>query len=120
MLEIPKLSDACIQLLYLRKTTQATLLLRLDGVVPLREMSLPLLLLLGDQAGLALGECAAHGAGLLGPEVEGKVLLLLVVQAQLVTLVGVDDGEDAGDRFADVVAVTITRSVYVISSLAET
>lgn len=78
-------------------------LLRLDRVIPLREMPLPLLLLLRHPAGLLLGERAALGAGELGPQVEGQVLLLLVEDAELVALVGVDDGEDAGDVFADVV-----------------
>ena len=66
-------------------------------------MPLPLLLLLRHPAGLLLGERAALGAGELGPQVEGQVLLLLVEDAELVALVGVDDGEDAGDVFADVV-----------------
>jgi hypothetical protein len=80
-------------------------LLGLDGVIPLREVALPLLLLLGDAALLVLGEGAAQGAGLLGPQVEGQILLLLVEEAQLVALGRVDDGQDAGDGLADVVAV---------------
>lgn len=49
-----------------------------------------------------LGESSADGAGLLGSEVEGSVLLALVEQAELGPLVGVDDGEDLGDSLADV------------------
>ncbi len=41
-------------------------------------------------------------SGLLWAQVEGEVLLLRVEKAQLLSLVGVDDGEDAGDRFAEV------------------
>jgi len=61
-----------------------------------------LLLLLGDDRCLVLGESSADGAGLLGSEVEGSVLLALVEQAELSPLVGVDDGEDLGDSLADI------------------
>ena len=81
-------------------------LLGLDHVIPLREVPLPLLLLIGPRTSLVLSQRTAHGAGLLRAEVEREVLLLLVEDAQLVALVGVDDGEDAGDGFADVVAAT--------------
>ena len=36
-------------------------------------------------------------AGLLSTQVEGKIFLLLVEEAELLALVRVDDGEDAGD-----------------------
>ena len=68
-------------------------------------MPLLLLLALGHSAGVLLGKCAAEGAGLLRSQVEGQVLLLLVEEAELVTLGGVDDGQDTGDGLADVVAV---------------
>lgn len=68
-------------------------------------MDLPLPLLLGDPRGLVLGEPAAHGTGESGAKVEREVFLVLVEQAQLGALVGVDDGEDTGDRLADVAAV---------------
>lgn len=68
-------------------------------------MHLLLLLLLGDDALLVLGKSPSHGAGLLGAEVEREVLLVLVEDTELRTLVDVDDGEDTGDRLADVVAV---------------
>jgi hypothetical protein len=76
----------------------------LNGVLPLGEVNLLLPLLLGDQRSLVLGEPSANGAGLLGSEVEREVLLVLVEQTQLGALVGVDDGQDAGDRLAEVVA----------------
>lgn len=69
-------------------------------------MDLSLLLLLGDAAGVLLAQSATDGTGLLGSEVERKVLLLLVEQAELVSLVGVDDCEDAGNGFPKVVTVT--------------
>ena len=84
----------------------------LDGVLSLGEVCVPLLLLLSDERSLVLGESSADGAGLLGAEVEGQVLLALVEDAELSALVGVDDGEDASDRLADVVAVTQDASVY--------
>lgn len=52
-----------------------------------------------------LGQTAADGAGLLWAEVKWHVLLVLVEQAELGALVGVDDGQDLGDGLADVVAV---------------
>lgn len=77
----------------------------LDGKVALREVGLSLLLLLGDDALLLLGKSPSESAGLLGAEVERQVLLALVEDAELRALVDVDDGEDTGDRLADVVAV---------------
>lgn len=68
-------------------------------------MDLPLALLLGNAGALVLGHAAAHVAGELRAEVEGKVFLVLVEQAQLGALVGVDDGQDASDGLAKVVAV---------------
>lgn len=78
-------------------------------------MDLPLPLLLGDHRGFVLGETAAHGTGELGAEVEREVFLVLVEQAQLGALVGVDDGEDAGDRLADVAAVPLTSAFCILS-----
>jgi hypothetical protein len=77
---------------------------RLDGVPPLGEVRLPLPLPLRLQRRLLLGQVAAHGARELGPQVEGRVLLLLVEEPELGALRGVDDGEDAGDAFPDVVS----------------
>ena len=77
----------------------------LDGVVSLGEVGLLLLLLLGDARGILLAQSSADGTGLLCAEVEGKVLLVLVEDAQLRTLVDVDDGQDASDGLADVMAI---------------
>jgi hypothetical protein len=84
----------------------------LDGVVALGEVPQLLGGLLGDEVDLVLGHSPADGTGLLRAEVERHVLLALVEDAELSALVGVDDGEDAGDRLADVVAVTQDASVY--------
>lgn len=77
----------------------------LDGVFALREVLLALLGLLQLPRGVLRGEAATDGTGLLGAEVEGHVLLVLVEQAHVVSLLGVDDGQDTGDRLAEVVAM---------------
>jgi hypothetical protein len=64
-----------------------------------------LLCLLQNSRGVLLGQTAADRAGLLGPEVKGQVLLVLVEEAELSPLLGVDDGQDTGNRLAEVVAV---------------
>jgi hypothetical protein len=69
-----------------------------------------LLLTLGGAGSLVLGETATDLTGELGAEVEGKVLLVLVEQTQLSALVGVDDGENASDRLANLGAVDEKRS----------
>lgn len=56
-----------------KENTPAIARLCLDGVLSLREVCLLLLLLLGDERRLVLGESSADGAGLLGSEVEGSV-----------------------------------------------
>jgi hypothetical protein len=80
-----------------------TPLCSLDGELPLGEVRLALLGLLQNPRGVLGGQAAADGASLLGPEVKGQVLLVLVEEAELSTLLRVDDGEDAGDRLADIV-----------------
>jgi hypothetical protein len=75
----------------------------LDSELSLREVRLALLRLLQSSRSVLGGQATADGAGLLGPEVKGKVLLVLVEQAELSALLGVDDGQDAGNRLADVV-----------------
>lgn len=70
-------------------------------------MDLLLDLLLRLLGGLVLSESAAQGTGVLGSEVEREERLVLVEQAELGALVEVDDGENAGDRLANVVAVII-------------
>lgn len=95
-------SNLCLALATSLKTTHSCL--GLDGILSLGEVSLSLLLLLGDSAGVLLAQLSADGASLLGSEIEREVLLLLVEQAQLVSLVGVDDGQDSSDRLAEVVS----------------
>lgn len=63
-----------------------------------------LALLVGGLGALVLGETAANLTGELGAEIEREVLLVLVEQTQLSALVGVDDGENASDRLANLAA----------------
>lgn len=42
---------------------------------------------------------------MLGSEIEREVFLFLVEEAELRTLVGVNDGEDFGNRLSDIVAI---------------
>ena len=77
----------------------------LDSVLPLREVSGTLLCLLEDLVLFRRGQTAADGAGLLRAEVERQVLLVLVEQAELRPLLKVDNGQGAGDRLAEVVAI---------------
>lgn len=74
----------------------------LNGVLPLGEVDLALALALGGPGSLELGETTAELTGELGAEVQRNVLLVLVEQTQLGALVGVDDGENASDRLANV------------------
>lgn len=60
-------------------------------------MNSPLLRLLQGLLTLVLAQTSADGTGLLWSEVEGKVLLVLVEEAELGALVGVDDCEDLCD-----------------------
>lgn len=60
-------------------------------------MRRPLLGLLQLLPALVLGQASSDGASLLWSEVEREVLLALVEQAELRSLVGVDDCEDSGD-----------------------
>lgn len=77
----------------------------LHGILPLREMHLPLLLLIAHNRRLMLRQPPSHRPRLLGAQVERQVLLVLVEEAELGPLGGVDDGEDAGDGFTEVVAI---------------
>jgi len=74
--------------------------LSLDSKLALREVSKLLLLLDGLLVGLNLGQTTTDGAGLLGTEIQGGVLLGLVEQTKLFTLGLVDDGQDASDGLA--------------------
>jgi hypothetical protein len=56
-----------------KENTSTRARLCLDGVLSLREVCVPLLLLLGDERSLVLGESSADGTGLLGSEVERSV-----------------------------------------------
>jgi hypothetical protein len=56
-----------------KENTSAAARLCLDSVLSLGEVCLLLLLLLGDERRLVLGESSADGAGLLGAEVERSV-----------------------------------------------
>lgn len=77
----------------------------LDRVLPLGEMPLLLLLLLSLYRRLVLRQSSSNGTSLLGSEVERKVFLVLIEDAQLCSLVGVDDSEDSSDGFSEIVAV---------------
>lgn len=77
----------------------------LDGVLALGEVHVALLRLVELGAGLSGGQASSDSASLLGAEIQRQVLLVLVEQAELGALLEVDDGEDAGDRLADVVAI---------------
>ena len=56
-----------------------------------------LFLLFRHDRALVLAQAPPDRSGLLGAQVEGEVFLLLVEDAELLSLVRVDDGEDAGD-----------------------
>ncbi len=80
--------------------------LSLDGELALWEVDGTLGGLLELASRVLLGEAAADGAGLLWAEVQWHVLLVLVEQAELSTLIGVDDSQDLGDSLADIVAIS--------------
>jgi hypothetical protein len=103
-------------------------------------MHLLLLLLLRRQTCLLLCQSPPNSPCLFWSEIEGKVLLVLIVDSELRALVGVDDCEDTGDGFADVVAVeddllifflptgfigfprrtgVVTGAIYILVSLEE-
>jgi len=77
--------------------------LRLDCILPLREMPLLLLLLLRLYRLFMLRQPSSNSASLLGSKVEREVLLLLVKETQLRSLVGVDDCENFRDGLSEVV-----------------
>ncbi len=79
-------------------------------------MSLALLGLLQCAGGVLRREATADGAGVLRPEIEREVLLVLVEEAELSTLLGVDDGQDTSDRLSEIVAIAgkKTRSAHCI------
>lgn len=63
-----------------------------------------LLLFLRYSTRILLAQSPPNGASLLRSEVEREVLLAGVELAEGVSLVGVDHGQAAGDRFAEVMA----------------
>lgn len=69
----------------------------LDSIFSLREMDRPLLRLLQGLLALVLRQTSSNSAGLLWSEIEGEVLLVLVEEAELRALVGVDDCENLCD-----------------------
>jgi len=60
-------------------------------------VGLALLCLLQNLRALELVQTSSNSASLLWSEIEGKILLVLVEQAELGALVCVDDCEDLGD-----------------------
>ena len=58
------------------------------------------LLLLRHDRRLMLAQPPPDRSSLLGAQIQRQVLFLRVEEAQLLSLIGVDDGEDAGNRFA--------------------
>ena len=88
--------------------------LSLDSVLPLREVPSSLLGLLSGPLGILLAQSSSDSTSLLDAEVERHVLLLLVVLTEGDTLVSVDDGEDAGDRFTEVVSIESQVSVRIV------
>lgn len=73
-------------------------------------MHLPLLLLVAQNRRLVLRQPPPHRPRLLGPQVERQVFLVLVEETELRPLGGVDDGEDACDGFAEIVAILGDRN----------
>jgi hypothetical protein len=63
-----------------------------------------LLLLQCHSAGILLAQPPSNGSGLFRSEVEGEILLLRVEFSQFMALGSVDDCEDAGYGFAEVVS----------------
>lgn len=77
--------------------------LGLEGVLPGGEVDVLLVLLLGDEVGLVLGQPTSDSSGLLVSKVKGNVLgvLRLVQVPDVLPLLLVDDGQDTGDRLSD-------------------
>ena len=75
--------------------------LQLDGVLADREGAQPPQGLGGLQALLVTSERLADSPGLLGPQVQGLVLLVLVQLPQILLLLLVHHNVDAGDGLTD-------------------
>jgi hypothetical protein len=87
----------------------------LDGIFPLGKVSRPLLRLQQGLLALVLAQASSDGTGLLRSEVEGEVFLVLVEEAELCSLVGVDNCEDLGDGLSDIMAIDAEKLVVHIS-----
>jgi hypothetical protein len=74
-------------------------------------MHLPLRRLLQHPRLFFLGQPSPNSPRLLRSEVEREVFLVLIEETELCALVGVDDGEDFGNRLAEIVAVGYVMSV---------
>jgi hypothetical protein len=83
----------------------------LDGILPLGKVSRSLLRLQQGLLALVLAQASSDGTGLLRSEVEGEVFLVLVEEAELCSLVGVDDCEDFGDGLSDIMAIEAQKLV---------
>ena len=83
----------------------------LDSILPLREMHRPLRRLLQHPRLILLRQPSPNSPRLLRSEVEREIFLVLVEEAELCALVGVDDSEDFGNRLAEIVAVGFIMSV---------
>jgi len=68
-------------------------------------VSRPLLRLQQGLLALVLAQASSDGTGLLRSEVEREVFLILVEEAELCSLVGVDDCENLGNRLSDIMAI---------------
>lgn len=74
--------------------------LSLEGDLPLGEVNVLLVLLLGDSRSLLGSQSSSDGTGLLVSEVKGEVLGLLVELPEVLPLLLVDDSEDSGNGLA--------------------
>ena len=77
-------------------------------------MCLLLLLLLRYSAGVFLAQSAADRTCLFRAQVEGQVFLLGIEEAQLVALVGIDDCEDPGNGFSEIMSAALLLAVVVL------
>jgi hypothetical protein len=95
----------------------------LDSILPLREMHRPFRRLLQHSRLILLRQPSPNSSCLLWSEVKREIFLVLVEKAELCSLVGVDDGEDFGNRLAEIVAIRYNMSVngprYLVREIGE-
>jgi hypothetical protein len=96
-------------------TTTIHLSLCLDSVVSLRKVRCALLGLLQRSCAVLCRESSSDGASLFWSEIEREVLLVLVEEAELRALVGVDDCENLGYTLSEVVAIKMLVSILRMS-----